>query len=126
MTQTPQQPPAAVCNCPDGCALCAQPTGQTHDPDCDWRRPHLPHQLPRADAVVRRDQTHRPGCPHTRRHPGPLFGPVPGGREQCGYCGAVDTCVREQWPSFGGTVEGTQTCTRCGSQWGWADLSAIV
>jgi hypothetical protein len=55
-----------------------------------------------------------------------LFTPISDTDEQCTFCGAVNTCERESFPSFGGTVEGHETCTACSQQWGWADISAII
>jgi hypothetical protein len=118
----PATPPGpARCGCAPDCPFCGAAIDIPHQPQCLWEPRTLPHQPHPAAPIVSAEHTHRPGCPHTRRHPGPLFIPA----ELCTFCGAINTSDRDRFPSFGGTTEGHERCTACGQQWGWADLTAI-
>jgi hypothetical protein len=118
----PPPPDSGACGCPPDCPFCGADITEPHDPDCLWQPRPLPHQPRLSAPAVTADHTHRPGCAHVHRHPGPLFTPA----ELCTFCGAINTSERDNFPSFGGATEGHERCTACGQQWHWADLTAIL
>lgn len=117
----------AACVCPE-CNTCGQGLGARHDLGCPWQEGSQPHESPTiaAQATVLPEHTHRPGCPQVRRRPGHLFVALNDTDEQCGNCGAVNTCDADTIDSFGGTTEYHQRCTACGQTWSYLDISAVL
>lgn len=132
LTERPTLPPTGACGCPTTCAVCAQPQGGPHDEDCRWThgsaRTETLRESPTIAAApdVTLEHTHRSGCPHVVRRPGPLFEPIDDHHTRCTMCDEVDTRQAQSLPSFGGTVEGYERCTACGQTYSWADISAIL
>jgi hypothetical protein len=132
LTQRPTPPEAGACGCPATCPVCAQPEGDNHDEDCPWThgsaRTEALQESPAIAAAptVTVEHTHRGGCEHVVRRPGPLFEPIDAQHVRCTMCGAVDTIQARSIPSFGGTTEGYERCTACGQTYSWADISAVL
>jgi hypothetical protein len=62
---------------------------------------------------------------------GELFNQVGEDEFQCTICGWTnlewpDLVEEHEFSSFGGTTEGYERCTVCGSVRSWADLSAVI